>query len=135
MRTTLPFRRTVLDGPAQTVAPVMSLVRRMISRRQGAPAWAGILTVLEQMLMQHLVQQGVVVGDEKAAAGWQVECDGASSSVVFWAVRALSNAFTERQRRDDERDGLQRAVEVGRIELGPGVGDFAPSIPHASAAW
>jgi len=38
MRIALPFRRATFDGPAQIVLPVMSFVRRMISRRQGSPA-------------------------------------------------------------------------------------------------
>ncbi len=41
MRVALPFWRITLDGPAQIVLPVMSLVRRMISRRQGSAMWAG----------------------------------------------------------------------------------------------
>jgi hypothetical protein len=70
MRTALPFWRTTLDGPAQIGLPVMSFVRRMISRRQGLACMGGILAALEQALMQHLVQQGVVIGDEVAALVW-----------------------------------------------------------------
>jgi hypothetical protein len=87
--------------------------------------------------MQHLVQQGAVIGDEVAAAGWQVEGDGSAASVVSWIVRALPDAFAEGQcLADDEWDRPERVIEVGAIKFAPGVGDVATEDPPGlRAAW
>jgi hypothetical protein len=90
----------------------------------------GILAAFEQVLVQHLVQQGAVVGDEVATAGRQVERDGSAASIMPWIVRALSDAAPEGQRlRDDARDRPESAVEVGGIELVPGVGNIGAEQP------
>ena len=50
-----------------------------------------MIAALEQVLMQHLVQQSVVVGHEALAAAWQVEGDGVRLPVV---MGALTDSFS-----------------------------------------
>jgi hypothetical protein len=90
----------------------------------------GILAAFEQILVQHFVQQRVVIGDEMTAGVREVERDGSAASVVPRIVRTLSDAAPEGQRlADDERDRPERVVEVGGIELGPGADDVGAEQP------
>src|SRR5262249_22992612 len=60
----------------------------------GLTCMGGVFTALEQVLMQHLVQQGVVVGQEEAAVRGQVESDGSATACQAVRVRAESDAAT-----------------------------------------
>ena len=94
MRTALPFWRTTFDGPAQNCLARDEMRKAHDFSAPGLAHMGGILSALEQVLMQHLVQQGAVLGDEVAAPGWQLERDGAAARVVSRIVRACQKAMS-----------------------------------------
>src|SRR5262249_47468029 len=60
----------------------------------GLASVLGILATLVQVLMQHLMQQGAVVGNEHIVLRWHVERDGSTAGV--WIVRTTPNEPSKR---------------------------------------
>src|SRR5262245_4656249 len=90
---------------------------------------AGRLAALKQQLMNHLMEQGVVVGEQQPVILGHIECDGAVSAVGA-GVRAERQALAEWLRvGDDHRHRPQPAAKIDLVEFHPALDGLGAERP------